>query len=491
MAVGVVAVGLLVYLFAGGSAGGAMLADTAAIRAYRIDGGFTGFAFAEISFNKDAKGGTRGERYVNIFADLNRDSIFDADEWIVKNEKAIIGTNYANRFSFTRPTEMTEGGYTLRAGLSKAKIAGADGLADKDSKKYEAQVKVTDIEEEFGLNVPGASEGLKRGVGFVETAYAEDFDAGISGNIPDLTGGTMDCFAIATANNLIKMTEENGRRGDLPGSPADIINDLKQDMQYNNGIINANFLTGKAAYVARLNLPITTREIKRPTKQDIEDAFTEGDAVEISTTMLRSQSGQANTGHVLTGVGASGDGGELGIAVHDPATPTGVDTFLVSETGGANPFLMINYPLWDGIVIIDAIYIQTWNQPASTGNQSGTNTTPDGSKSGISNDASNVEIKKGTDLSTGTGSAQFNNGEAMAVIEYQGTYIPVSELRVGAPHPPHATGSGCTEDHWHADSGALALDSKRYPDPNSGGCGYGTLEERPVFNYFPHDQLAE
>ena len=49
MAVGVVAVGLLVYLFVGGSAGGAMLADTATIRAYKIDGGFTGFAFAEIS----------------------------------------------------------------------------------------------------------------------------------------------------------------------------------------------------------------------------------------------------------------------------------------------------------------------------------------------------------------------------------------------------------------------------------------------------------
>ncbi len=470
--------GIIIYLFAGGGGGASLLADTAVIRAYRIDDGFTSFAFAEISFKKN----TKDSHYVNIFADLNKDDVFSEDEWIVRNEKALTGAGYANRFSFVRPEGVTEGEYILRAGVSKAKITGAEDMIDEDSKKFSALVTVTDIKEEFGLNVPGASEGLKRGVGIIETAHAQDFDAGISGNIPDLTGGSMDCFAIATANNLIKMTEENGRRGDLPGSPADIINDLKQDMQYNNGIVNANFLTGKAAYVTRHNLPITTREIKRPTKQDIEDAFTEGDAVEVSTTMLRSRSGKANTGHVLTGVGASGDGGELGIAVHDPATPVGADTFLVTETGGANPFLMINYPLWDGVVIIDAIYIQTWNQP---------NLAPDGSKTGATDGAGSQtanEIKKGTDLGV---NSQFNNGEAMAVIEYQGTYIPVSELRVGEPHPPHATGSGCTKQHWHADMPATALNGNSYPDPNSGGCGFGTLEERPVFNYFPHDQLGE
>lgn len=469
----IVVAGVVYFLATGGASGATVLADTATIRTYRIDGGFTDYAFAEISFAREVK----GERYVNIFADINKDNTFGSDEWIVKNEKATVAKDYANRFSFTRPAEMTEGEFILSAGFSETKVTTLDDISDDDRKKFVAQVVATDIEEEFGLNVPGASEDLKRGVGLVQTAYANDFNAGISGNIPDLAGGPMDCFAIATANNLIKMTEENGRRDELPERPSDIIADLKQEMQFNNGIIIANFLTGKQAYVERYNLPISTREIKRPTKEDIEDAFTSGDAVEISTAMLRSRSGKPNTGHVLTGVGAAQDGDELGIAAHDPATPVGADTFLVTETGGETPFLMINYPLWDGIVIIDAIYIQNWNDTAQDG-QSGTNVAPDSGTSGVVGE----ENKKGTNVGL------FNNGEAMEVIEYQGTYIPVSALRVGLSHPPHATGPGCPKDHWHADAPATALDGTVYPDPLPGGCGFGTLEDRPVMNYFPADQ---
>jgi hypothetical protein len=477
--VGVVLAGFLVYWFMGSSTGAEILSDSATIRTYRIDNGFTDYAFAEISFQKNVS----GERYVNIFVDINKDNVLREDEWIVQNEKAMIAKDYANRFSFTRPAGLEEGQYILSAGLTTEKITTQDDIRDEDRKKFDATVEVTQIEEQFGLNVPGASPDLKRGAGLVDlvqTAQAQDYDSGISGNIPDIAGGPMDCFPIATTNNLINMTQQHGRRGDLPADPQAIITELKQDMQFNAGVVNRNFLTGKNAFVTRYNLPITTTEIRRPSKSDIEDAFTGGDAVEISTTMLRSRSGKPDTGHVLTGIGASQDGDELGIAVHDPATPVGADTFLVGQTGGATPFLMINYPLWDGIVIIDAIYIQTWNQQAN-GSQTGTNVAPAESSAATTG----TEIKKGTNLEL------FKDGKAIEVIEYDDTYIPVSELRIGDAHPPHATGPGCPAKHWHADMPATAINDVAYPDPLAGGCGFGTLDERPVANYFPHELLAE
>ena len=469
--IGIVAIAIAIvgYVFLSAPGGEAILADSATIRMYSMGGGLTDYAFTEISFKKNVS----GDRYVNIFADVDKDNVFGTGEWIVQNEKAVIAKDYANRFSFTRPSGMQDGEFILSAGLTETKIASMDDIPENDRKKFVAPVNTTEIDDEFGLNVPGASPDLKRGVGLVETTFANDFDAGISGNIPDLTGGPMDCFAIATANNLIKMAEENGRRSDLPQDPQILINELKLAMQYNNGIINRNFLTGKNAYVTKLNFPVTTREIRRPTKADIDEAFTSGDAVEISTTMLRSKSGKGDTGHVLTGVGASQDGDELGIAVHDPATPAGADTFLVSETAGANPYLMINYPLWDGIVIIDAVYIQTWTQPV-TQSHSSTYTQPASSEAGKE-----------------SSSSLFNDGKAMEVIEYDDTLVPISGLRVGSPHPKHADGDGCPKDHWHADKPAKALNEKEYPDPNAGGCGFGTLEARPVMNYFPHDQLGE
>jgi hypothetical protein len=136
-------------------------------------------------------------------------------------------------------------------------------------------------------------------------------------------------------------------------------------MQWNNGILNPNFLTGKAAYIEAMELPITTEEIKQPTIEDLANAFETGDAVEISTILIRSESKQASTGHVLTGVSAYQDGSEAGLAVHDPATPQGADILDMSMTAGDNQFINLKYPMWDGLMLVDAIYVQRWNEPVT------------------------------------------------------------------------------------------------------------------------------
>ena len=86
----------------------------------------------------------------------------------------------------------------------------------------------------------------------------------------------------------------------------------------------------------------------------------------------------------------------------------------------------------------------------------------------------------------------FSNGQSVDVIDYEGDYLLVSKLRVGESHPAHATGPGCGDKHWHADDPVTAVNNGRVlSDPLTGGCGFGTLSERPVMMYFPNELLAE
>lgn len=308
--------------------------------------------------------------YAQGFIDLNADGVFSEDEWLIRNQNVRVIEDFPNRFTFELPEVLQE---TDKVPKLNARIGLTEQVLSVKDMELVAYHEVTLtietelLDTEFGLDVPGASEDLKRGLGFMRQSDVMDFEeiSVNSDSLPDLTGGPMDCFAIATANNLINMTSQNGRRDDLPESPQDIMTELKSDMQYKDGITNANFLTGKKAFVERYDLPITTEEIKNPTINDLADAFANADAVEISTTMIRSASGHANTGHVFTGVSAYQDGDDAGLAVHDPATPEGTDTMDINMSGGDSQYIILDYPMWDGIVFVDAIFLQYWDSSST------------------------------------------------------------------------------------------------------------------------------
>jgi hypothetical protein len=68
------------------------------------------------------------------------------------------------------------------------------------------------------------------------------------------------------------------------------------------------------------------------------------------------------------------------------------------------------------------------------------------------------------------------------VIEYQGSYIPTSQLRIGEIHPKDENGNGCESRHWHADGPVTATDGTVFNDPDHYGCGFDPIEKRPAFN---------
>jgi hypothetical protein len=340
--------------------GAELLVANPSVLLYKIDDGFTDYGFLEYSFSDDAD--------ENWFAqglfDINGDGKFSYDEWLIRNEIPKVTENRPSRISFTLPQDIKTSGVEeieVWIALTKKRAGVTTDIADEDSLVASAPVITNTLVSEFGMDIEGASEDLKRGLGF-SIAYAEDFDeTGIDDSaLPDLAGGPMDCFAIATANNLINMVNQHGKRDTLPEDPAELVGELKNFMQWNDGITNQNFMIGKREYIEVTGLPIVTEEFLRPSIDDLKEIMSSGDAFEISTTMLRSASGKANTGHVFTGVSAYQDGPEAAVAVHDPATAKGTDILDLTMTAGDEPYILVKYPMWDGIMVVDAIYVQRW-----------------------------------------------------------------------------------------------------------------------------------
>jgi len=424
--------------------------------AYTADGENLGGGVISLPFIKDL---TADEmRYASMALDLNRNGEFEATEWIVQNSPARIYKDYRNNFPIDLNAVNLDDSSPLLALAVLTKSPSEQSPEDNATEKVETQVifKYHELAEILGFNVPGASEDLKRGPAPVFSlqipqAFAQggEINASRDANIPDLPQGPMECSAVATANNLISLAGEHGQLDKLPQNARDLVNELKADMQFNNGIVNSNFKAGKDAFVARHNLPIVTRRITNPTFADLTTALNSGGAVELSTRMIQSASGQASTGHTMTLVGANQSAtGSQSVQVHDSASPSGADTLNLgkAQTPSGQEFLVVNYPLWDGVVIVDDIFVQNWTEPehADTGSQ--------------------------TDL-----------GEEMSRIEVLvigGSYYPKSQFRISRQ-------DACDSDHYHGGT-VYGLRNKTsnqiisINDPAPTNCGFGRVAEVPV-----------
>lgn len=427
-----------------------LMRESAEILVYTIQGDPTGLAHVSFSFLED-----RDNLIINVVGDFNQDDQLDpVEEWFIKNSKAKSEQLEVNNYAFELPTLLNDNDQiVLRVIASDQPIS--DALhTNNEVILVTATVRYVDVDDSIAISAPGAHPDLKRGGFLMSVSALEDGTYEPEGDIPDLGGGPMDCFPVATANNLISLANRNGIRDQIPSDPKDMIDEMKTDMKFDNGVLKENYLAGKQAFIDRYNLPITTEQIDRPSMEDLADALGSNCAVEISTTFLRSKSGKPDTGHVLTGAGISADGDDVQINVHDPATkgPQSNDIYDVSMTGGDNPFILIkNYPFWDGIMIVDAIYIQCWDD--------------------------NLAIKLGYDLESidedpiGTVGQPFGEGkQTIDTLVIGGKHYPKTQFRIGS----HAL-EGCEKDHWHADVQVFSVETpdQGINDPAPPNCGFG------------------
>src|SRR3989338_2368041 len=381
-----------------------LLGDAVTIYVYTINGVATGGGTLSVPFIAN----TDKEWFVNVLADFNNDGTFNTDEWVARNQVARVFENYNNNFVLDlSDIALTEGQQVnTRMVLTNNRLEQTwDGVAPKNSAARDSQalVQTYEMADIIGINVPGASEDLKRGhlaaffAPIPQTAYAQDS-----------------------------------------------INELKRDMQFHNGVLLRNIISGKEAFAQRHNLPILTERIDNPTAQDIASAINRGCVVELSMAWVRSRSGHPNTGHVVSVAGVSTANGVNQIQVHDPATPSGAGIYDLSfeVQAGERKFEGVNYPMWDGVAFIDAIFVQCWTgvEHATTG------TTPDTSRV-----------------------------EALVI---NGGYYPKSQFHAASP-------DRCNASHWHAGGTVYGLKTKtstdivNATDPNPTSCGFGKIGEVP------------
>jgi hypothetical protein len=392
-----------------------------------------------------------GQFNIDVGIDTSGDGTITDDEWQVKDAETYLVQNLKNNFWLQDSALRLKPGDTVAVALTLRK-EGSDTLLSTVT----TTVTVTkfDIDTLLGFSVPDAHEDWKRGIGLpalvAQTVYADDAPEPVftERNTPDLQQGPMECAAVSAANSIMSLAGAHDRLENLPKFTGELIEELKKDMQYTTrGISIPNMAAGKNTFAARRNLPIATTIIYAPTKADIEKALRSGAAVELSFSFVRSKSGRANTGHVVTLVGAS----PSELYVHDSATAEGMDPLRMHGTVQTpkQTFINVLYPLWDGVAYVDAIVIQNWTEA----------TRAETSYTDLDEEASAVE---------------------MLVIG--GKYFPKAFFRVGEH-------GACKAAHYHAvnaDGIAHGLKSKdatelvSMADPAPDSCGFGKVSEIPV-----------
>lgn len=411
---------------------------------YTIDGNNSGQLTASIPFTQKSK----DVYQLDLALDLNQDAQISAEEVLIKDAPSHLIQNLRNNYWLTDNDKKLSAGTEILLQI-KLKKSGASEAPEILQKKV--KIEAFEIGDKMGFKQTQDNENLKGAWGIpqvlLNTAQAEGDEVFRQANTPDLAQNFMECAAVSAANSLMSLAGENDVLDKLPEFTGELIEELKTDMKFKNGITLDNMVIGKNAFAQRHNLPISTELKFAPTKEDILAALRSGAAVELSFAFVRSASGRKNTGHVVTLVGAS----PSQIFVHDSGTPDGTDTLSMFGTVQTpkNTFINVPYPLWDGVAYIDGIVIQNW-----------------------------TEAKRASESYTDAGEA----GSEVEMLVINGHYFPKSFFHVANPDE-------CKAGHYHANSPddiAYGLKDKNsleivsMTDPSRRSCGFGKVSEVPV-----------
>ena len=314
----------------------------------------------------------------------------------------------------------------------------------------EATLMVSSEEQDELLDLKSVtnSEESMKGLSRVAYAQGEPVTNTFRPGVPDITQRISECAPTAAANSILSLAQEHGKSLDELPSPTEIIDGLKQNMDWTpeNGVLPNEFVQGKNEWAIQHGLPIRTTKVGDKnglsTLTQLLDAMNNGAATELRITFGDPTTGKATGGHMVTVVGIRTEGGQTFIEINDPKTPEGTETYEI------NANVIEGYP-YDGLAVLSWGFVQVWDEQAPT------NLAP----------MSEVEVQ-------GIKNAVGIKGK-IKVIVFRNKYVPLASVHVGKG--PECDG----EPHYHANTGSVtALDGTVFTDPD--GCGYGKVKEVPV-----------
>ncbi|MDP3962912.1 MAG: hypothetical protein Q8Q39_00220 [bacterium] len=300
-----------------------------------------GFVFLPFTRSSDRYG------YANVALDINGDGVFSGydtqsgrqEEWLVRNMFPEIVEGEANRFVL-RIVDVDFGAKAVSgiAVLSEEKLSGSDWPVQEAAKA--PVVKVFRVEEVIIENrsarrAPDPSGQMATGMplpgsmGVVPTAHAAGTPApahyGARHNdVPDQDQLWNECAPTAISNSLRWLAKRHNMEDRMPqGDPNDLIDELKGDLEWDDGVAHANMIAGKRSFMERHHLPFEAHQIGGRDDSDIirkiYDEMQKGQAIEVWLSFFDGD-GRPAGAHLVTVVGAGVNHGQPYITFHDPDT---------------------------------------------------------------------------------------------------------------------------------------------------------------------------
>ena len=284
-------------------------------------------------------------KYLNVAADLNGDGEFAAYrtgektqvEWLVQNMPVrFLGEAIAYAFFFpdkSADDRLTTDGALVRAVLTSEPLETDewDGTVPTAAYGKEKNVKlafedVGDLQEYNPERDTGWGGFDNDGYGFfIKAAQAEgktvnEFNIGV----PDIDQKRNECAPTSAANSLIWLAKKYKFEDKMP-SQAELIEELKNDMDWDQGIAPNDFLPGKEKITKRRKLPLVNHKIGQfngqKTFEQMAEELAKGQDVEMRI-QYKDARGRAIGGHWVTVVGVeSFRSGTQHIQIHDPLSP--------------------------------------------------------------------------------------------------------------------------------------------------------------------------
>lgn len=337
---------LLVVWFRSSGVEKVVITGASVERVYR--GGATDSGYLSFVFNST----TEGHHIVNAFVDWNGDGAYapyevdgkTQEEHVVIDFPASVRPDEAAGYPITIPDNAID----ARVAITGTAIFSGAGAASStpdappgDSDVVPFTITSVGKSDMSDFLAPGVNDGKRRGFGAlgeaivgVPVARAETPSAARppqyvarADGLPDTNQNYNECAPTAVSNNVRWLAKKYKFEDMISGDTRDLINELKGDLAWNDGVADENFIPGKNAFFARHGVPIVTHRIGTKNDPDIHwkiyEEMRRGQAVEIGVSFYETDADgvmHPAGGHTVAVASVYRNEGKNVIGLHDSAT---------------------------------------------------------------------------------------------------------------------------------------------------------------------------